>query len=250
MNSRSTGSERILVIDDEPVNLKLVDRMLQSGGFRNLDLEVDPRRVLERYAACRPDLILLDLNMPHMDGYQVLNALQALDDPMLPPVVILTAQHGRDFLLRALSAGARDYLTKPFDRNELLMRVRNLLDAHLAHRLLNDQKDVLEERVRLRTDELQRTRLQVVQRLGKAAEFRDEETGYHIMRMSHTSALLARRLGWGGGTVRTHAACEPDARHRQDWHSGRHSSQAGTLRPARVGDYENACSDRWSSSRG
>lgn len=196
MNSRCTGSERILAIDDEPVNLKLLDRMLQSSGFHNLDLVGDPRCVVEHYVACRPDLILLDLNMAYMDGYEVLEALQALGDPLMPPVVILTAQHGRDFLLRALSAGARDYLTKPFDRNELLMRVRNLLDAHLAHRLLNDQKDVLEERVRLRTDELQRTRLQVVQRLGKAAEYRDEETGHHIMRMSHTSALLTRRLGW------------------------------------------------------
>ncbi|MDV7398219.1 HD domain-containing protein, partial [Arthrospira platensis SPKY1] len=76
------------------------------------------------------------------------------------------------------------------------MRVRNLLDAHLAHRMVHDRKEVLETMVRARTDELQRTRLQVVQRLGMAAEYRDEETGNHILRMSHTCALLARDLGW------------------------------------------------------
>lgn len=98
--------------------------------------------------------------------------------------------------MRALSAGVRDFITKPFDRNELLMRVRNLLDAQMAHRLVHDQKAVLEEMVRARTDELRRTRLQVVQRLGMAAEYRDEETGSHILRMSHISVLLARAVGW------------------------------------------------------
>jgi putative two-component system response regulator len=134
--------------------------------------------------------------MPHLDGYQVMEQLKALNDPLLPPIVILTAQHGKDYLLRALAAGARDFIGKPFDRNELLMRVRNLLDAHLAHRMVHNQKTVLEDMVRSRTEELRRTRLQVVQRLGMAAEYRDEETGNHILRMSHTCALLARAAGW------------------------------------------------------
>ena len=86
--------------------------------------------------------------MPHLDGYQVMEQLKALNDPLLPPIVILTAQHGKDYLLRALAAGARDFMTKPFDRNELLMRVRNLLDAQLAHRLMHDQKAMLEDMVK------------------------------------------------------------------------------------------------------
>ena len=102
-------------------------------------------------------------------------------------------------MLRALAAGARDFIPKPFDRTELLMRVRNLLDAQLAHRLVYDQKAVLERMVWVRTEELRRTRLQVVQRLGMAAEYRDEETGNHILRMSHTSALLAHTIGWSVG---------------------------------------------------
>lgn len=187
---------RILIVDDEPVNLKLLDKMLSAQGYSNLVLVQDPRQVLETYRQQRTDLILLDINMPHLNGFEVMEQLKALDDPLLPPVVILTAQHGQDFLLRALNAGARDFITKPFDRNELLARVRNMLDAQLAHRLVHDQKDVLDEMVQMRTDELRRTRLQVVQRLGRAAEYRDNETGNHILRMSHISALLAKSIGW------------------------------------------------------
>lgn len=186
----------ILIIDDEPANLRLLEKILRSEGYQDLHLLHDPRGALAQYRSARPDLILLDLNMPHLDGYQVMEQLQSIGDPLLPPIVILTAQHAQDYLLRALSAGARDFISKPFDRNELLMRVRNLLDAQLAHRLLHDQKSLLEEIVASRTEALRHTRLQVVRRLGMAAEYRDEETGNHILRMSHTAALLARTIGW------------------------------------------------------
>lgn len=187
---------RILIADDEPANLKLLDKMLATQGYTQRILVQDPREVVKRYQEARTDLILLDINMPHLDGFQVMQQLIALKDPLLPPILILTAQHGKDFLLRALAGGARDFVAKPFDRNELIMRVRNLLEAQLAHRILHDQKAVLQELVRIRTAELHHTRLQVVQRLGMAAEYRDEETGNHILRMSHICALLARAIGW------------------------------------------------------
>jgi putative two-component system response regulator len=196
MSTLNTRTERILIVDDEPANLKLLNLVLRSKGYTNLQLVNDAREVVGAYQADRPDLILLDINMPHLDGYQVMAQLQALNDPLLPPIVILTAQYGKEFLLRALEAGARDFVPKPFDVIELMMRVRNLLDAQLAHRLLHDQSKMLENLVQARTEELQRTRLQVVQRLGKAAEYRDEETGNHILRMSYISALLARTMGW------------------------------------------------------
>lgn len=196
MTASALNHQCIFIIDDEPTNLRLLERMLGGQGYQDLVLFDDPRQVLAGYASQQPDLILLDINMPHLDGFELMAQLQALQDPLLPPIVILTAQHGKDFLLRALAAGARDFITKPFDRNELLMRVRNLLDAQLAHRLLHDQKAVLEHMVRVRTEELSRTRLQIVQRLGMAAEYRDEETGNHIMRMSHICALLAQACGW------------------------------------------------------
>jgi putative two-component system response regulator len=196
MNTTPLSSGRILIVDDEPVNLKLLEKMLGGQGYQNLTLVNDPREVLDQYHTTRPDLILLDINMPYLDGFQVMEQLKALDDPLLPPIIILTAQHGKDFMLRALSGGARDFITKPFDRNELLMRVRNLLDAQLAHHFLHDQNAALEKLVQERTQELHRTRLQVVQRLGMAAECRDEITGNHILRMSHYSALLAQAIGW------------------------------------------------------
>ena len=190
------NNARILIIDDEPANLKLLGKMLSGQGYNNLVLIEDPREVMDQYQQEPVDLILLDINMPHLDGFQVMEQLASLNDPLLPPIVILTAQSSKTHLLRALSAGAQDFIPKPFDRNELLMRVRNLLDAHLAHRLVHDQKNVLEDMVHERTEDLRRTRLQVVQRLGMAAEYRDEETGNHILRMSHISALLARCIGW------------------------------------------------------
>lgn len=187
---------RIFVIDDEPTNLKLLEKMLAREGYQQTVLIQDPREALDHYREARPDLLLLDINMPHLDGYQVMEQLKALDDPLLPPIIILSAQHDRDYLLRALAAGARDFVSKPFDRIELLMRVRNLLDAQLAHRLVYDKKGVLEEMVRARTEDLNQTRLQVVRRLSRAAEYRDNETGLHIIRMSKFSELLAKSLGW------------------------------------------------------
>ncbi len=196
MKTEQYEQARILIVDDEAANLKLLDRMLRGQGYGSLVLVGDPREALDHYHQARPDLILLDLNMPHLDGYEVMEQIKALDDPLTPPIVILTAQHSRDYLLRSLAAGARDFVSKPFDRNELLMRVHNLLDAHLAHRALHDHKAVLEQRVRERTEELHHTQLQVVQRLGMAAEYRDEETGNHILRMSHICNLLAKASGW------------------------------------------------------
>lgn len=189
-------SARIFVVDDEPVNLKLLGRFFNTQGYSHVELIQDPRGVIARYQEARPDLILLDLNMPHLDGYEVLAQLVALNDPMLPPVVVLTAQHSRDHLLKALSAGARDFIRKPFDHTELQVRVRNLLGAQLAHRMLNDHSAMLEELVRQRTEVLHMTRLQVVQRLARAAEYRDNETGNHILRMARVSTLLAKSLGW------------------------------------------------------
>jgi putative two-component system response regulator len=192
----TTRNSRILIVDDEPANLKLLDKMLRAEGYTNLVSIADSRQVLEVYRAEATDLILLDINMPHLNGYEIMAQLKELDDPLLPPVLVLTAQIGKEFLMKALSEGARDFLSKPFNRYELLARVRNLLDAHLALRLTLDRKGILEELVRTRTAELNQSRLEIVQRLGRASEYRDNETGRHILRMSHSAALLAKQLGW------------------------------------------------------
>jgi putative two-component system response regulator len=187
---------RLLIVDDEPANIKLLDKMLRGAGYNDVLHVSDPREVLPLYHAQGADVILLDLNMPHLDGFEVLARLKALNDPLLPPILVLTAQHGNDHRLRALKEGARDYVTKPFDRAELLARVRNLVEVQRLHVTLRNQNKELEARVHDRTRELRQTRLEIVRRLGRAAEFRDNETGFHILRMSHTSVLLARAVGW------------------------------------------------------
>jgi len=195
MSNQPVLQARIFAVDDEPSNLKLLEKMLIHQGYPAPVLIQDPQQVITHYLKARPDLILLDINMPHLDGYKVLEQLRALDDPLLPPVIILTAQNGKDELLKALAAGARDFVSKPFSRVELLMRVRNLLDAQIAHRLLHDNHALLEQLVQRRTQELNDARIQAVQCLGRAAEYRDNETGFHILRMSQYSALLAKNLG-------------------------------------------------------
>lgn len=192
----SYASAHILIVDDEPSNLKLLEKMLRARGYDNLTLTQDPRDVLANCVNNFPDLILLDLNMPHLDGFAVMQLLQKEFGDHLPPILVLTAQQGFEHRLRALNEGARDYLTKPFDRAELLARVRNLIEVQLFQRFMHNQNAVLDEMVRARTKELRDTRLQIVRRLGRAAEFRDNETGYHILRMSHSSVLIARALGW------------------------------------------------------
>ena len=91
MQGEAPLASRILVVDDEPANLKLLDRMLRGQGYRNIDLVSDPRQAIDTYLSGRPDIILLDINMPYLDGYAVLEKLKQLNDPLLSPVVILTA---------------------------------------------------------------------------------------------------------------------------------------------------------------
>ncbi|WP_145995275.1 HD domain-containing phosphohydrolase [Macromonas bipunctata] len=186
----SPAQARIFVVDDEPVNLKLVDKLLTTEGYGTLHLIGKPEEVLPSYQQQRPDLILLDLNMPGLDGFGVLQQLQALKDPLLPPVIILTAQNGRDFLLKALQAGARDFISKPFDRNELLLRVRNAIDARLAQLHL-------EQRVQERTQELQTANehikasfLTTVRSLVNLMELRNS----HLAGQGRNAAQMARKL--------------------------------------------------------
>jgi len=187
---------RILLVDDEPANLKHFSLMLRSDGYQDIVCVQDPREVVASYKATRPNLILLDINMPHMGGYEVMEAIRGIKDPLPAPIVVLTAQSGEDYLLKALSAGATDFLSKPVNKRELLARVRNILMAHLAMRFMHGQNSVLNAMVEQRTQDLRASRLDLARRLGRASEYRDNETGHHILRMSHASVLLARQIGW------------------------------------------------------
>jgi len=158
---------KLLIVDDEPVNLKLLERTLAKAGYREIESTMDPREVCDRFEQNNHDLILLDLNMPHMDGFSVLKALTERFQPM-PPVLVLTAQSAQEYRTQALELGAQDYVTKPFERNELLHRVSNLLESRLYRQGLEKLNESLEEKVAERTKQLNETRLQVVRRLGRA----------------------------------------------------------------------------------
>lgn len=195
-SAASVLSSRILIVDDEPANLKLLRLMLQYAGYRHIVLLDDPRLVGALCQAEPPDLILLDINMPYLDGFEVMAHLKALRQPIACPIVVLTAQSGQDLLLRALQEGANDFLNKPFNRQELLVRVHNLLVAHGERQRLHTDRSALQEVVQHQTGEVRRLQADVVRRLARASELRDNETGAHVLRMSHTSALLAKEVGW------------------------------------------------------
>jgi putative two-component system response regulator len=186
---------RILAIDDEPDNLLLMRQALRQIGYPECATETDPVRAVARFHAEDFDLVLLDYNMPGMSGLEVLSAIYEKSRREQIPVVMVTAQGDRDTRLITLNAGAKDFLAKPVDLAELTVRVHNLLETrqlHLQQRQYNQQ---LEATVAERTAELHSTRLEVIRRLARAAEFRDNETGVHVQRMSMYAEVIARQMG-------------------------------------------------------
>ena len=155
MSGPDTAAAKILIVDDEPANVRLLERLLAASGYPHVDSTTDSREAVGRYRAMEPDLVLLDLMMPHLDGIAVLGQLQAeiaRDDYL--PVLILTADVTLEAKRRALAAGASDFLTKPFEQTEVLLRIRNMLKTRQLYRALADQNRLLELIVRERTERL------------------------------------------------------------------------------------------------
>lgn len=187
---------RILVVDDEEANVLLLKRTLERAGYVDVAVTTDSRQVAELVIEFQPDLILLDLLMPHLDGFAVLEQLRSMiPEGTFLPVIVLTADITREVRQRALGSGAEDFLTKPFDVVEVTLRIRNLLQARRLHLQLQGQNELLEERVRVRTEDLEEAHIETLDRLAMAAEYRDDDTGQHIRRVGRASALVARELG-------------------------------------------------------
>jgi len=184
----------ILIVDDEAANVRLLETLLGVSGYKNLVSTQDPRDTVELCKNRAIDLVLLDINMPYMSGYEVMEQLKTLGDEQ-PVVLVLSAQTDRDYRQQALDSLALDYVVKPFDTNELLSRIRNLLEVRRAQTYMRHQNQLLESEIHKRTQELVDSRLEVVRRLGRAAEYRDNETGLHIIRMSKIAALIAEASG-------------------------------------------------------
>ncbi|MBT3270040.1 response regulator [Candidatus Poribacteria bacterium] len=130
----------ILIVDDEPANVMLLRQMLEFVGYSNIESTTDSREAVGLYREASPDLLLLDLMMPHVSGFDILQELRGDEDTATLPVIVLTADREAGTRMRALDLGARDFLTKPFDVTELRFRIRNLIEAQLLHRLVDRER--------------------------------------------------------------------------------------------------------------
>jgi putative two-component system response regulator len=190
------SSARILVVDNEATNVRALNRILLAAGYTNIVATTDPTEVLTLFAQQEPDLVLLDLHMPVLDGVAVLERLAGVVPPQsYLPVLVLTGDSSQQARRRALSKGAKDFVTKPFEVDEVLLRIRNLLETRYLHREIATENVLLEQRVRERTADLESAHLDTLERLAVAAEFRDDDTGRHTERVASISALLARAAG-------------------------------------------------------
>jgi putative two-component system response regulator len=187
---------RILAVDDEEANLLLLRRILERAGYTQVKTTTEAAQVPRLFVETRPDLVLLDLHMPEMDGFELLERLAPVSgDGTGVPFLVLTADATEEPKRRALSMGARDFLTKPLDAVELELRVRNLLQVQLLQARLHEHNANLEHEVAERTQDLEWARLEILDRLALAAEYRDDDTQEHARRIGRVSALLAPRLG-------------------------------------------------------
>lgn len=184
----------VLVVDDSPQNLDILTSILAPHFRIKVALNGEKALKIAEATSGVPDIILLDVVMPGLDGYEVCKRLKARSETRRIPVIFVTSMNEREDERHGLELGAVDYLTKPVNAAIVLARVR----THLA---LYDQTRELERLVLLRTAELERTRRQIISRLGRAAEFRDNETGNHVLRMSHYSRLIATAAGLSDDAV-------------------------------------------------
>lgn len=193
-------SPRILVVDDEDLNLRLMNAMLVPLGYEVL-LASDGEEALQKARELSPDVVLLDVMMPRIDGFEVARRLKAEEETRIIPIVMVTALSEVEDRVKGLEAGADDFLTKPVDKTELRARVGSLLKVKAYNDHMRNHQKELEAAVAERTEELRQAfqkvkaaSLETIYRLARAAEYKDEDTGAHIVRMSHYSAAVAQKL--------------------------------------------------------
>lgn len=186
----------ILIVDDEVSNTRLISKFLNNLGYHQCIGLNDSRDAVELIRQNPPDLLILDVMMPHVSGIEILQQLRADPKTCHLPILVQTASVDRDTRLLVLESGATDFLSKPIDASELAPRVRNAITLKKYHDNLKGQAESLDAAVRMRTAELEASRQDVIHCLARAAEFRDDDTGHHVLRVGRYAALIARALGW------------------------------------------------------
>lgn len=185
---------KVLAVDDDEFVRELLVAYLEAEGYVALPA-ADGVDALDQVARHSPDLVIIDVHMPKMDGYSAVRALKADPASRNIPVIMVTALSDREARLQGLEAGAEDFLNKPIDAAELTIRVRNLLRLKAHNDFLSAHNRILDLQVRAKTRQVREQCIETVLTLTRAAEFRDEDTGTHVSRISHYSVMLARHMG-------------------------------------------------------
>jgi putative two-component system response regulator len=202
MQSANLTAARILVVDDQVQNLKLLEKILARAGYETVTCVADSRRALEAFQETDPDIVLLDLHMPHLDGFALLQILREhVDSREFLPILVLTGDITHEAQVRALRNGATDFVVKPVRPVSLTLRIGNMLETRRLHEELRGHAETLEQRVVDRTQELESAQLEIVHRLALAAEFRDDNTGKHAARVGELSARIGEIMGLDKRTV-------------------------------------------------
>jgi len=192
-----TRPVKILIVDDQEYNISLLERILTRAGFKHIYTTMDPHQILPNLIEHSPDIVLLDLHMPGMDGLEALKLIREhTGGDQYLPVLMLTADITPEAKQQGLRAGVNDFLTKPYDRTEVILRINNLLKTRELHLQLQQYNETLEQKVRERTEKLEQAQMEILQVLGRTAEFRDDETGNHTVRVGILSQLIAKQLGY------------------------------------------------------
>ena len=186
----------VVIVDDTQINLTLMEALVRKiEGCKPLVFQ-ESAKGLEWAIANDPDLIIVDYMMPAPDGIEFIQRLREVPARAEVPILMVTADHEKEVRYRALESGATDFLTKPVDRVEFTSRVKNMLAIRRNHVSIAERAALLAGEVALATEEIRAREKETIFRLARAAEFRDPETGAHILRMAHYSRLIAAGLGW------------------------------------------------------
>ena len=187
---------KILIVDDEQLNIEVVQRYLRIDGFNNIFSTDHSGQALPLIGLHQPDVVLLDIQMPGISGLEILRTLRADAELCQIPVIILTGSSDSETKLSALRAGATDLLAKPVHGEELIARLGNVIRIKLYQDQLHRHSEELEDAVRKRTAELESSRLDVIHCLARAAEFRDDDTGQHVVRVGKYARIIGQQLGF------------------------------------------------------
>jgi putative two-component system response regulator len=185
---------KVMIVDDESTNIKILRRLLELEGYKNFVTTSDATEAVALVRQELPDIVLLDLMMPYVSGLDILAEIRSDESIAFIPVIILTAVTDRETRVRAVELGATDFLNKPVDASEMVPRVRNVLTVKEYQDRLRNYSSDLEVAVRQRTAELEASRRDLVHCLARAAEYRDDDTGQHVLRVGRYARLIATAL--------------------------------------------------------